>query len=309
MSKSLFAKVSLAAAVAVLPAVAVAQLVVTPINGTTVTPDLMAASLLSASSGITITNVTYSGANSASGMFTGGGGIIGIPGGVLLTAGSVNNVVGPNDDSGASTANGLPGDPDLDGLAGGDTNDASVLTITFVPTGSQIQFSYVFGSEEYNEYIGDFNDPFGFFVNGANRALIPGTSTPVTVNNINCGASGTGVGPNCSLFVNNEGAAFNTQLDGFTRVLSFTATVNPGVPNTLKIAIADALDEDLDSAVFIGAGSLQVCGGPGQPPCNGGQPPGPPQPPAQIPTLSEWALIALSGLAALIGMGRLRRRS
>ncbi len=304
--RGLLIKGSLAAAAAVFSFAASAQLVVAPIDGTTVTPESLANSLLSAGSGITITNVIYTGANGATGAFSGGSGIIGIASGVVLTSGSVDNVVGPNNDPGASTSNGVAGDADLDGLIGNGTNDASVLTITFIPTGSQIQFSYVFGSEEYNEYIGEFNDPFGFFVNGVNRALVPGTSTPVTVNNINCGNPYVGSGPNCNLFVNNTGT-YDTQLDGFTQVLSFTANVNPGVPNTLKIAIGDALDFILDSAVFIAGGSLSVCGGPGQPPCGGGN--GGPQEPTQIPTLSEWALIGLSLTAALIGMGRLRRRN
>lgn len=286
-----------------------AQIVVSPLNGTTVTPDTMAASLLGSSSGITITNATYVGANGASGLFSGGTGIIGIPSGILLTSGSVNNVVGPNNDSGASTNNGLAGDAQLDTLAGVPTHDASVLTITFVPTGNQITFSYVFGSEEYNEFIGAFNDVFGFFVNGTNAAVIPGTSTPVAINNINCGLANPGVvppgtGPHCNLFVNNDPPTRNTQLDGLTVVLTVTAPVNPNVPNTLKIAIADASDFALDSAVFIAGGSLSICGGPGQPPC-GGPVVGPI---ADVPTLSEWALVVLALLAAASGMYVLRRR-
>jgi hypothetical protein len=277
-----------------------AQLVVAPINGTTVTPLSLANALLGSSSGITITNATYTGANGATGTFSGGAGIIGIDTGVLLTSGSVGNVVGPNNDSGASTDNGLPGDAQLTTLAGDPTFDASVLTITFVPAGNAIQFSYVFGSEEYNEFIGAFNDVFGFFVNGVNAALIPGTSTPVAINNLNCGFANPGISPpgtgaHCNLFVNNDPPTHNTQLDGFTTVLKLSASVTPNVPNTLKIAIADTADGALDSAVFIQGGSLTVCGGPGQPPCasSGGSQP--------FPTLSEMALLLLALLTASIG--------
>jgi hypothetical protein len=297
----------------ILSGLAGAQLVVAPINGTTITPNSLAQSLLSAGSGITITNVTYTGANIASGTFSGGGGIIGIASGIVLTNGSVNNVVGPNNDSGASAENGLPGDPDLDVLAGVPTHDASVLTITFIPTGNTVQFSYVFGSEEYNEFINAFNDVFGFFVNGVNRALIQGTSTVVSVNNINCGVANPGTPPagpgqNCNLFINNDPPVLNTQLDGLTRALSFTATVNPNVPNTLKIAIADAQDEALDSAVFIAAGSLGVCGGSGQPACGGGGTGNPGGPVAPVPTLGEWAMAALALGIAFLGFVQLRRR-
>jgi hypothetical protein len=308
-----FSRVVIAAAASLLAAVASAQIVVAPIDGSTVTPQTLADSLLSPGSGITITNVTYSGANGATGSFSGGSAIIGIDSGVVLTSGSVDNVVGPNDDSGASTENGLPGDADLDALAGDTTNDASVLTITFVPTGNTVQFSYVFGSEEYNEFIGQFNDVFGFFVNGSNRALIPGTLTQVSVNSINCGIADPGVAPSgsgshCNLFVNNDPPVHNTQLDGFTTVLSLTATVTPNVPNTLKIAIADTSDDELDSAVFIAAGSLGVCGGVDQPPC-AAPPPPPPQAQVPVPTLNDGALAALALVIAALGVAVLRPRA
>jgi hypothetical protein len=246
-----------------LPALSMAQLVVAPINGTTITAATLANSLLGATSGITITGATYTGADIATGNFSGGAGIIGMASGVLLTSGSVDNVVGPNNDTGATRNNGQSGDADLTALAGNATHDGSVLTITFVPTGSTIQFSYIFGSEEYNEYVdSNFNDVFGFFVNGVNRALIPGTSTPVAINNVNCGYSSSGAPPgpgtHCDLFVNNDPPTHDTQLDGYTATLSFTAPVNPNVPNTLKIAIADTSDFILDSAVFIAGGSLSV---------------------------------------------------
>jgi len=293
-------------ALALFSGLSLAQLVVAPINGTTITATTLANALLGASSGITITNATYTGANGASGTFAGGAPIIGIDTGVLLTSGSVNNVVGPNNTPGASAQNSLPGDTDLTALAGDATFDASVLTITFVPSGNAIQFSYVFGSEEYNEFINQFNDVFGFFVNGANRALIPGTSTPVSINNVNCGVAAPGVAPsgpgtNCNLFINNDPPSHNTQLDGFTQILTFTATVNPGVPNTLKIAIADTGDDALDSAVFLAGGSLQVCGGAGQPPCTSAGT-------LEVPTLGEWTLLLLVLLTGIVGAYVLQRR-
>ena len=309
--KTVTCKILAGFALASFSSLSAAQLVVAPIDGSTVTADTMANALLGSNSGIVINNAAYTGANGASGTFSGGSGIISIGSGILLTSGSVNNVVGPNNNSGASGQNGLPGDADLSLLAGVATMDASVLTITFTPTGNNIQFSYVFGSEEYNEFVGEFNDAFGFFVNGTNYALIPGTNTPVTINNVNCGTANSGVAPsgpgvNCNLFVNNDPPTHNTQLDGYTKVLTFTAPVNPGVSNTLKIAIADALDDELDSAVFIAGGSLSVCGGPNQPPCGGGS--GPPPAPTALPMLSDWLLMLLAALAALFGAWAIRSR-
>ena len=228
-----------------------AALVVAPLDGVTVTKEMLAANLLGAGSGITITNVAYTGANGMAGTFAGGGGILGIASGILLTSGSVFNVVGPNQSPGITTIADVPGDPDLTVLAGDETYDASVLTITFVPTGNQVRFSYVFASEEYNEFIDQYNDVFGFFVNGVNRALVPGATLPVAINNINCGETGAGTGPNCNLFVDNTAGTLDTEFDGLTKVLTLTAAVTPNVPNTLKIAIADTGDSIYDSGIFV----------------------------------------------------------
>src|SRR5262245_14300045 len=116
-----------------LPCAAVAQnLNVTPIGSGNVTPQTMAQSLLAGGSGIQIVNVQYTGANGASGTFSGGDGVIGFPTGILLTSGAVGSVVGPNAVENNGERNGLPGDASLDTLVGGGTLDASVLTITFI---------------------------------------------------------------------------------------------------------------------------------------------------------------------------------
>ena len=211
--------------------------------------------------GVSVSNIQYSGATNASGLFCSGTGIIGFENGIVLTSGSARNVIGPNNNPAASTDNGLGGDTDLSGLiTGGATFDAAVLQFDFVPDSDTVQFSYVFGSEEYNEFVGSFNDVFGFFVNGINYALIPGTATAVAINNVNNGfSSGVSTGPcvNCAFFIDNVNAHLNTQLDGLTVVLTLTAPVLAHQVNHMKIGIADAFDHALDSAVFIEAGSLR----------------------------------------------------
>jgi hypothetical protein len=150
----------------------------------------------------------------------------------------------------------------LDALIPGyQTYDASILQFDFIPVGPTVTFRYVFASEEYNEFVDSpFNDVFGFFVNGVNYALLPDNVTVVSINNINNGYStGVSTGPcvNCTLYVDNsDGTSRAIQYDGLTTVLTFTAPVIPGTLNRLKIAIADAGDSILDSAVFIEAGSL-----------------------------------------------------
>ena len=228
--------------------------------GQGITPADMVSALVGG--GIAISNIQYVGATNASGVFCSGTGIIGFGSGILLTSGSAGNVIGPNNSTGISTDNGLGGDPDLDSLIPGfQTFDAAVLTFDFVPDSDTVQFKYVFSSEEYNEYVGSpFNDVFGFFVNGTNFALIPGTSLPVAITNVNNGySSGVSTGPcqNCAFYIDNVDAHLNTQMDGLTTVLSFTAPVLAHQVNHMKIAIADASDHVLDSAVFIQAGSFK----------------------------------------------------
>jgi hypothetical protein len=152
----------------------------------------------------------------------------------------------------------VAGDTDLDGLIPGHkTYDATVLEFDFTSIGDAAYFNYVFGSDEYNEYVGSaFNDVFGFFFQGKNIALIPGTMTAVAINNINNNVNpgdyndndlGDIPAPNLYPF----------EYDGFTdgitaEILGLTA----GETYHIKLAIADAGDEVLDSGVFIEAESF-----------------------------------------------------
>lgn len=226
-----------------------------------------------------ISNVTYTGANIAAGTFTSGTGIIGFEDGIILSSGNIASVVGPNLLDDVTTDNGLPGDTDLDGLIPGyETFDATVLEFDFECEQLQvISFQYVFASDEYNEYVNsEYNDVFGFFLNGVNIALLPDNVTPVAINNVNCdNPYNPPNGNNCGLYINNDlddgGGAIDTEMDGMTVVLTATAPVNPGV-NHIRLAIADAGDHVLDSDVFI-KGESFVCA------------------PPLIPTLTEWGLI------------------
>ena len=215
--------------------------------------------------GVTVSNVTYTGALRAGGTFNSGQNIIGFTNGVVLSSGSVRNVLGPNCDTGITVGNGTAGDTDLDNLLGADsgvlTNDAAVLEFDFVPTSDTISFQYVFSSDEYNEFVGEFNDVFGFFLNGTNIALIPGTQTFVSINNVN-GGNPLGTDPvNAQYYVNNDfqyptAAPVDTEMDGTTVVFTASGTVTPGQTSHIKLAIADAEDTAVDSNVFIKGGSF-----------------------------------------------------
>lgn len=225
------------------------------------TADQLAQSLVGA--GVTISNVTYTGDDHAAGEFSGMD-ALGISSGVALSSGAVateddytSSVVGPNDSDGTSGEFGTPGDPDLNALIAPDTtNDAAVLEFDFVPTTNQLSFDYVFGSEEYNEFVNSFNDVFGFFVNGQNCATVGDPPQPVSINDINLDS-------HSDLYRDNDPSdegqpSIDTQMDGLTTVLTCAASVTPDHTNHLKLAIADAQDTALDTDVFIGAGTIQA---------------------------------------------------
>lgn len=271
-----------------------ATYIATPVGTGGVDANTLATTILG--SGITINSVTYTGANAASGTFTGGGSIFGIDQGIVLTTGSATEF--------GSHDNNQPGFAPLQQLNGGaQTFDAAVLDIRFVPTGSTINFKYVFGSREYPVFVdSEFNDVFAFYVNGTapsnNQALIPGTTTPVAINNINCGNADmppSGAKPHCDLFIDNRNGDKGLSADalgGWTQPFQLTASVNPGVQNELTLAIADTSDAILDSAALIQAGTFVSCGGPGQP-CQ----------PSTVPEPSTLLFLG-TGLAGVFGTVR-----
>lgn len=225
--------------------------------------------------GITTSNITYNGALSASGTFINGlSSGIGIDEGIVLTSGDASLIDNTNNSDSAGQDNNLPGDADLDSLVPSDTTfDATILEFDFETATGDLFFNFVFGSEEYNEYTNTgFNDVFGFFVDGQNLALIPGTTTPVSINTVNGGNPLGTDASNPDLFNNNDlndsGPFFAFEYDGFTNV--FTASLLGLTEDTeynIKLAIADAGDPVLDSGVFIEAGTF-----------SGTEPPGVPEP-------------------------------
>lgn len=80
----------------------------------------------------------------------------------------------------------------------------AVLEFDFIPTGDSISFRFVFGSEEYPEYVcSQYNDVFGFFLSGPgidgsftnnaiNLGVLPNSTVPIAINTVNSGAPGVG---------------------------------------------------------------------------------------------------------------------
>ena len=219
-------------------------------------------------SGVTVSNIAYNGAAVSIGSFDGSNCNVGLQSGVVMTTGTVQNngsgPHGPNNQSNAGVDNGTPGFGLLTNLIGGTaTYNASILEFDFVPYSDTVSFNYVFGSEEYPEYVGSqFNDVFAFFISGPgipglqNIAKLP-NGTPVAINNVNAGA-------NQAFFVNNgdgttgpQNASPNyIQYDGFTEVLTASSEVQCGETYHLIISIADVGDGIFDSGIFLEANSL-----------------------------------------------------
>jgi hypothetical protein len=212
----------------------------------------------------TVSNAQYTGAPNSIGYFQGNASNLGINFGVVMTSGSIFDI--PQPVSGlASIDNALPGDADLDSLCSNSSYDAAVLTFDFVPFTDTIKFQYVFGSEEYPEYVGSaYNDVFGFFITGAkpsggtynseNIALVPGTNVPVSINSVNADS-------NAAFYIAND--TLNGQqivFDGFTLALKAQVLVVHSTTYHFKFAVADVGDHIMDSGIFLKAQSDSTAG-------------------------------------------------
>lgn len=242
-----------------------------------------------AGKGVTISNVTVdcpSGPDGAAhGFFDASDANLDLSEGLLLTSGAITNAYGPNDQSGTTTINNTPGDPDLDQILTNDsTFDACVVEFDFVPNGDTLKFNYSLGSEEYPEYVcADKNDVFGFFISGPNPngpaynkeniATVPSTNLPVAINTVNGGQAGSqGSSGNCTSLSYSQyytdncncsgapppppSAPFNTdsfyiEYDGFTDGLVAKQSVVQCQTYNLKLALGDVGDRLWDSGVFV----------------------------------------------------------
>lgn len=234
----------------------------------TLTPNQLVQNVL-LGGGLTATNVTYTGDVTAIGSFDGTSSNIGFSAGLIMASGNISNAVGPNNASSQSNNfSTTSSDPELTGIASGSINDAAILEFDFIPSSDTIKFRYAFGSEEYMEFASSsYNDVFGFFISGPNPsggnytntniALLPGTSTPVSINNVNLNNNST------FYFDNGNGFGSGTapdgqsvQYDGFTFPLTAISPVICGQQYHIKLAISDVGDGSYDSGVFLEAGSF-----------------------------------------------------
>ena len=231
-------------------------------------------------SGVQISNVSLQCDDDGTGIFTGGNASgLGLANGIVLSSGDVEDIDEGNYEGDTSeNLDNQAGDADLDGLVDVPLYDRCILSFDFVPEDEFITVQYVFGSEEYNEFVcSPFNDVFGFFVNGPipgqnadydgqNVSLIPTSNLPVAINSVNNGVAGDydNYDPeDCEsldfdeYFIENPFGA-DVMYDGLTVVLTAEVAVVPGETYSFKFGIADASDSQWDSGVFIKGSSFSV---------------------------------------------------
>ncbi len=228
--------------------------------------------------GVQVYNITSTGDADALGTFSTGPTTfpeIPMDYGIIMSTGNISSAVGPNNSGGTTTQHNQPGDPDITNILGGTTTrDAAVLEFDFKSPADTVRFNYIFASEEYSEYVCDYNDAFAFLLSGPNPlggnynkhniALVPGTSTEVAIKTVNNGDSNSTCAEeysNQEYYVDNgtgstPAANPNVEYDGLTKVFTAIAVVVPCEEYHIKLVIADANDQRFDSAVFLEANSF-----------------------------------------------------
>lgn len=209
--------------------------------------------------GVTVEDASYSGWSQSSGTYSGGDstapGVTPSDEGVILSTGRASHITQSNGDpnrSGSTSTNtsGQSNNADFNAAAEGvSTYDASYLDIDFTPTTDFITMQFTFSSEEYPEFTGSvYNDVFAVWINGE---LVTSPIVNVTqINSVNQTANET-------LFNNNTGDDYNTEMDGFTVTLTLIMPVNKDEENNMIVGIADVADSSYDSNVLIAADSIQ----------------------------------------------------
>lgn len=183
--------------------------------------------------------------------------------GLVLTTGNVSVAAGPNNNSSLSSPITNPYvDNVLNSLASSTLNACAALEFDFVAYSDTFAFNYIFGSEEYPEYApphsSSYNDVFAFYLTGPdpvtgatttkNVALLPGTVTPVSINNVNAIT-------HQNLYVESPSNG-PVQYDGYTTRLTASSLVLSCYTYTMHLAIGNVGDNAYDSGVFLEAGSF-----------------------------------------------------
>jgi len=237
--------------------------------------DAMILEKLGVSSSV-VSNISVTCADNAHAAFDGyDGSLLGMGEGLVLTTGSADYALQPNDTDGDPTVgNNNNTDNDLinlsNTLSGNQPNleDACILEMDVIAAANEISLEYVFGSDEYMGNTANFDrDVMGIWISGPgivgdplynNQELIsvlPGTATPVNYATVNAAT-------NFEYFRMNGETDLGPRYDGMTtdilgagkKTLTAAANVQQCSTYHLKIAIADndvGFGGGADSGVFL----------------------------------------------------------
>ncbi len=186
--------------------------------------------------------------------------------GIVLSTGYATDSAGPNGiDQFSSGPTEWTGDTDLSFITGKPILfNASYIQFDFVPRTNSISFNFLFASEEYDlDYQCIYSDVFAFILTGpdgvsTNLAVIPDTEDEVSATSIRPGIPDVCGPENVDYFFGVNGANSPISQHGQTISLTARSEVTPLANYTIKLVIADNLDSELDSAVFLEAGSFSI---------------------------------------------------
>ncbi|MBZ4035582.1 T9SS type B sorting domain-containing protein [Flavobacterium sp. 17A] len=196
-----------------------------------------------------------------------------ISSGIIIRNGIAKYTEGPYNGTNESSKINNATDSDLQEISdnNGQTvpvTDVSFLQFDFTPLSSNFSFDFLFASNEYGEFQCGFSDVFAFILTDlttgitTNLAVVPGTTTPVSVKNIRDQQYNSScLSANANLFdrynvANPVQSPLNMR--GETKVLTASSTVIPNRTYRIKLAIGDYNDSNYDSAVFIKGGSFMT---------------------------------------------------
>lgn len=197
--------------------------------------------------------------------------------GIVLTTGDAMSAPGPNTNLLGDGADEWTGDAQLEAIilaATGEqmnSRNATKLEFDFVPLVDVINFNFIFASEEYGTFQCDYSDAFAFLLTNmttgvtTNLAVIPNTTIPVSVvtirdqqYNMDCDSANEEYFDAYYGFDGLDPLGSSTDFNGITVPLTATSAVTPGTQYHIKLVIADRLDTNYDSAVFLEGGSLDI---------------------------------------------------
>jgi Secretion system C-terminal sorting domain len=237
------------------------------INTSTYTPTQLATNVFSNASCNAITNVTSSSGGGVA-YFQNSNPNFPLQSGIVISSGNASLITGLN--AQISTVGSGLSDANLATILGvSNFTDASFLSYNFVANSNSLSFDYLFASEEYGNYQCTFSDGIAFILTdlitgiSTNLAIVPGTTLPVSTNTIRNNLYNTNCASVNSQFFGsynetNPVSTSGTNFNGQTLKMTANGTVIPNRAYKLKIVVADRLDSQFDSAIFLSSNSFST---------------------------------------------------